>query len=88
MMKKYKIGYVQGTFDLFHVGHLNLLRRAKERCDYLLIGVVSDELNKKFKNVYPYIPYKERAAIVAGCRYVDEVIQVDFENEDKLQIWE
>ncbi len=87
-MKKYKVGYVQGTFDLFHIGHLNLLRRAKERCEYLIVGVVSDELNQKYKGHLPTIGYEDRAAIVRAIRYTDEVIQVDFSNEDKLKIWE
>lgn len=85
-MKKYKKGYVQGTFDLFHIGHLNLLRRAKEQCDFLLVGVVSDELSKMYKGITPYIPYKDRAAIVEAIRYVDQVIQVNLDNEDKLKI--
>lgn len=84
----YETGYVQGTFDLFHVGHLNLFRRAKERCGYLLAGVVSDELNEVYKGAKPYVPYEERAALVASCRYVDEVIKVDVGSDDKIKIWE
>ena len=87
-MKKYGRGYVQGTFDLFHVGHLNLFKRAKERCDYLIAGVVSDELNEVYKGARPYVPYEERAALVAACRYVDEVIRVDVGSDDKVKIWE
>ena len=87
-MKKYQTGYVQGTFDLFHVGHLNLLRRAKEQCGYLIAGVVSDELNEVYKGAKPYVPYEERAALVAACRYVDEVIRVDVGSDDKVKIWE
>lgn len=87
-MKKYGRGYVQGTFDLFHVGHLNLFKRAKERCDYLIAGVVSDELNEVYKGAKPYVPYAERAALVAACRYVDEVIKVDIGADDKVKIWE
>ena len=86
--KKYKRGYVQGTFDLFHVGHLNLLRRAKERCDYLIVGVVTDELNKIYKNRLPIIPYEDRAAIVEAIKFVDEVISVSPGHDDKLEIWE
>lgn len=84
----YEVGYVQGTFDLFHVGHLNLFRRAKERCGYLMVGVVSDELNEVYKGVRPFVPYEERAQVVSGCRYVDEVIRVDVGQDDKLEIWE
>ena len=87
-MKKYGRGYVQGTFDLFHVGHLNLFKRAKERCEYLIAGVVSDELNEVYKGAKPYVPYEERAALVDACKYVNEVIRVDVGHDDKVKIWE
>jgi glycerol-3-phosphate cytidylyltransferase len=86
-MKKYKIGYIPGSFDLFHVGHLNLLRRAKERCDFLIVGIVSDELNLSLKGEKPYIPYEQRAAIVEAIKYVDRVVQVDFSTTDKIAAW-
>lgn len=88
LLKKYGRGYVQGTFDLFHVGHLNLFKRAKERCDYLIAGVVSDELNEVYKGAKPYVPYEERAALVGACKYVDEVIRGDVGHDDKVKIWE
>ena len=87
MKKTYKIGYVQGTFDLFHIGHLNLLKKAKEKCSYLIVGVVSDELNEHYKGIKPYINFEERAAIVSAIKYTDKTVCVNFENEDKFEAW-
>ena len=72
--KPYRIGYVPGAFDLFHVGHLNLLRRSKSRCEYLIAGVLTDELFEHFKKRRPVIPYEQRAAIVSAISYVDREI--------------
>lgn len=74
--KKYKIGYTQGTYDLFHIGHLNLIEHAKEQCEHLIVGINSDELVMKYKNKKANIPEKDRAQIVAALKAVDEVIVV------------
>ena len=68
-----RIGYAPGAYDLFHVGHLNILRHAKANCDYLVAGVVSDEMCALTKGRLPIIPVVERADIVSHIRYVDEV---------------
>lgn len=83
MEKKYKIGYTTGVYDMFHIGHLNILARAKEMCETLIVGVTTDELCYKRKNKYPIICENDRMAIVAAMRYVDKVVpQVDM---DKLK---
>ena len=71
-MKRYKVGYTQGTFDMFHIGHLNLIRNAKEYCDYLMVGVNSDELVNSYKHKKPVICEDERAEIVRNLKSVDE----------------
>lgn len=75
-MKKYKIGYTQGVYDMFHVGHLNLINRAKEYCDYLIVGVNSDELVQSYKSKYPIICQEERKMIVSNIKSVDSCIIV------------
>lgn len=84
-MKKI-IGYTTGVFDMFHIGHLNILERAKAQCDYLIVGVSTDELVQHDKNKTPIIPYDERAKIVESIRYVDKVVpQFD---KNKFAAWE
>ena len=80
------IGYTTGVFDLFHIGHLNILRRAREKCDKLIVGVTTDELLKVYKNKSPIIPFEERISIVKSIKYVDEVVPQ--ENMDKLSHWD
>ena len=71
------IGYTQGTFDVFHIGHLNLLRNARSLCDYLIAGVNTDELVSLYKKKKSIIPLEERMAILSELRCVDEVIACD-----------
>ncbi len=85
-MKPYKVGYTTGVFDLFHVGHLNILRKAKAECDLLIVGVSTDELVLEYKQRLPVIPYEERKLIVEGIRYVDKVVPQL--NRDKIAAWE
>jgi glycerol-3-phosphate cytidylyltransferase len=76
------IGFTAGVYDMFHIGHLNLLRQAREHCDYLIVAVSTDEYSVKYKNKAPIIPFAERAAIVESIRYVDKVIPQN-ESSDK-----
>ncbi|MBQ6832170.1 MAG: adenylyltransferase/cytidyltransferase family protein [Oscillospiraceae bacterium] len=85
-MKKYKVGYTTGVFDMFHIGHLNILRRAKQECEYLIVGVSTDELTAEYKKKTPIIPFAERVAIVEAIRYVDRVVPQT--TMDKTVAWE
>lgn len=69
-----KIGYTTGVFDLFHIGHLNILKRARAQCDYLIVGVTTDELCYSRKKKYPVINEKDRMEIVRSIRFVDKVV--------------
>ena len=81
MFRKKVIGYTAGVFDLFHMGHLNLLKNAKGMCDKLVVGVTVDEL-VKYKGKEAFIPFTERAEIVRACKYVDSVVPQ--EDMDKI----
>jgi len=80
------IGYTTGVFDLFHIGHLNVLRRAKLECDYLIVGVTTDELAESRKKKRPIIPFNERLEIVAHIDFVDEVVPQT--NMDKMEAYQ
>jgi len=73
-MKKFKVGYTTGVFDMFHIGHLNILKNAKHLCDYLIVGVTTDELCLQRKNKRPIICENDRMSIVEAVRYVDKVV--------------
>jgi len=83
-IKNQVVGYTSGVFDLFHVGHLNVLKRAKALCDRLIVGVTTDEL-VSYKNSEAIIPFAERLEIVQSITYVDLAIPQD--NLDKLEMW-
>lgn len=79
------IGYTTGVYDMFHIGHLNILKKAREECDYLIVGVSTDELVQKEKGKTPVIPFEERLAIIESIKYVDMAVkQLD---KDKFSAW-
>ncbi|NJP38775.1 adenylyltransferase/cytidyltransferase family protein [Alkalicoccus luteus] len=85
-MKQYKTGYTTGVFDLFHIGHLTILEKAKSQCSHLIVGVSTDDLVMKSKNKLPVIPFAERISIIAALSCVDEVVpQWD---KNKYAAWE
>ncbi|WP_095211375.1 adenylyltransferase/cytidyltransferase family protein [Endozoicomonas ascidiicola] len=79
------IGYTTGVFDMFHVGHLNILRNAKENCDYLIVGISTDELVYTHKNVNLVVPFEDRRAIVSALKFVDETVPQSSYN--KMDAW-
>lgn len=83
-MKKYKIGYTQGVYDMFHIGHLNIINKAKEQCDCLVVGVNSDELVQSYKHKETVIKEYERSEIVRNLKAVDKCIIVN--TLDKLEL--
>lgn len=84
-MKKYRIGFTQGTYDMFHIGHLNLINHAKELCDFLIVGVNADSLVLKYKNKTPVICEAERRTIVANLKSVDRCVITT--TLDKVDAW-
>ena len=84
-MKNKIVGYTSGVYDLFHIGHLNLLINAKSLCDQLIVGVTTDEL-VSYKNKKAVIPYQERLEIVRSIKYVDAAVAQ--EDMDKFKMWE
>ena len=85
-MKKYKIGYTQGTYDMFHIGHLNLLRQAKEQCERLIVGINSDKLVQEYKSKTPVVNEYDRMEIVKELRCVDGVLLC--ETLKKTAMWQ
>ena len=80
------IGFTTGVFDLFHIGHLNILKNAKSICDKLIVGVSTDDLVQTYKHKVPVIPFTERLEIVRSIKFVDSVVAQ--ENMDKMVLWE
>lgn len=84
-MKKYEIGYTSGVYDMFHIGHLNLLKNAKNLCEFLIVAVSTDELVEQYKNKKPIIPFNERIQIINSIKYVDT--SVAQYNMKKIDAW-
>ncbi len=80
------IGYTTGVFDLFHVGHLNILRNAKSMCDKLIVGITTDEMMMSYKKKNTVIPFEERCEIVSAIEFVDLVLPQS--NMNKIEAWE
>lgn len=86
--QKKRIGYTCGVYDMFHVGHLNLFERCKEKCDYLIVGICDDEYVRNVKGKEPVINEVDRSRIVGALKCVDEVVMIDTETTvDKLLAW-
>lgn len=85
MAKKYKIGFTDGVYDMFHVGHLNMIKEAKKHCDYLIVGVHSDEIVEGYKNRKTVINENDRREIIEAIKYVDKA--VINRTREKLELW-
>lgn len=86
MEKKYKVGFTDGVFDMFHVGHLNMLREAKKHCDYLIVGVHSDEIVESYKHRKTVINEHDRREIIGALKCVDEAVINT--TREKMLLWE
>ena len=86
MKKSHIIGFTSGVYDLFHIGHINILKNAKSMCDKLIVGVSTDDLVQTYKNKVPVIPFSERIEIVRSIKFVDSVVAQD--NLDKMVLWD
>lgn len=84
--KKYKIGYTDGVYDLFHVGHLNMINTARNYCEYLIVGVHGDEVVREYKKRAPIIQEEDRRKIIASIKGVDKAVINQF--RDKMKLWE
>ena len=85
MIKKYKIGYTDGVYDLFHVGHLNMIETAKSQCEHLIVGVHGDDVVEDYKHHRPIINENDRKRILESVKGVDEVVINRF--RDKMKLW-
>lgn len=85
-MKKYKIGFTDGVYDMFHVGHLNMIRKSKEMCDFLIVGVHSDAIVESYKHRKTIVNERDRCAIVGAIKEVDEAV-INY-TRDKIELWE
>jgi glycerol-3-phosphate cytidylyltransferase len=79
------IGYTTGVFDLFHIGHLNIIKKSKKKCDFLIVAVSNDQLAFKLKKKKPVIPFKERIEIIKSLKYVDRVIEEKVDDKTKVK---
>lgn len=86
MKKHCTIGYLEGTFDLFHIGHLNFIEEAKKKCDFLIVGVYSDEIVYSYKGHFPIIPCKDRVRILKALKSIDSVLQLH--ERDKIKAYQ
>jgi len=85
-MSKKIVGFTTGVFDMFHIGHLHLLKKAKNRCDYLIVGVSTDELVQSYKNKTPIIPFEHRLEIIASLKFVDEVVAITHRDKKRTYL--